>query len=63
MPARENSMRSRFDSVVTVPTVDRDVAVDCRYRHHAVEPAAHAVLPRRHISAGSHRATGFRRVL
>ncbi len=26
VPARENSMRSRFDSVVTVPTVDLDVA-------------------------------------
>ena len=30
VPARENSIRSRFDNVVTVPTVDRDDAAPRR---------------------------------
>ena len=32
VPARENSIRSRFDNVVTVPTVDRDVPAPPRWR-------------------------------
>ena len=30
VPAREKSIRRRFDSVVTVPTVDRDVPAPLR---------------------------------
>ena len=30
MPARENSIRSEFDNVVTVPTLDREVALPRR---------------------------------
>ena len=65
-PARRRSTTSpgcRPPSPCSSAAARATLAVDGRHRHHAVEPAADALLARRHLPAGRHRATGRRGLL